>query len=67
MFSQKRHWISWTCFRPDPTRPDLDLGAQFSYIAWDNSPVNILRSKEFLPRWIVAQYPYVYRTVYGKP
>ena len=31
MFSRKRHWISWTCFRPDLTRPDLDLGAQFSY------------------------------------
>ena len=31
MFSRKRHWISWTRFRPDPTRPDLDLGAQFSY------------------------------------
>ena len=31
MFSRKRHWISWTCFRPDPTRPDPDLGAQFSY------------------------------------
>ena len=31
MFSRKRHWISWTRFRPDPTRPDPDLGAQFSY------------------------------------
>jgi len=31
VFSRKRHWISWTRFRPDPTRPDLDLGAQFSY------------------------------------
>ena len=31
MFSRKRHWISWTRSRPDPTRPDLDLGAQFSY------------------------------------
>ena len=32
LFSRKRHWISWTSrFRPDPTRPDLDLGAQFSY------------------------------------
>ena len=31
MFSRKRHWISWTRFRPDPARPDLDLGAQFAY------------------------------------
>jgi len=31
VFSRKRHWISWTRSRPDPTRPDLDLGAQFSY------------------------------------
>ena len=31
MFSRKRHWISWTRFRPDPTRSDPDLGAQFSY------------------------------------
>ena len=31
VFSRKRHWISWTRFRPDPTRPDPDLGAQFSY------------------------------------
>ena len=31
MFSRKRHWISWTRLRPDPTRSDLDLGAQFSY------------------------------------
>ena len=31
MFFRKRHWISWTRFRPDPTRPDPDLGAQFSY------------------------------------
>jgi hypothetical protein len=31
VFSRKRHWISWTRFRPDPTRPDLDLGAQLSY------------------------------------
>ena len=31
MFSRKRHWISWTRFRLDPTRPDLDLGAQLSY------------------------------------
>ena len=27
MFSRKRHWISWTCFRPDPTPdPGPDLG-----------------------------------------
>ena len=26
MFSRKRHWISWTRFRLDPTRSDLDLG-----------------------------------------
>jgi hypothetical protein len=31
VFSRTRHWFSWTCFRPDPTRPDLDLGAEFSY------------------------------------
>ena len=31
MFSRKRHWISWTRFRPDLTRSDLDLGAHFSY------------------------------------
>ena len=31
MFSRKRHWFSWTRFRTDPTRPDLDLGAQLSY------------------------------------
>ena len=31
MFSRKRHWISWTRFRPDPTRSDPDLGTQFSY------------------------------------
>ena len=26
VFSRKRHWISWTRFRLDPTRSDLDLG-----------------------------------------
>ena len=29
VFSRKRHWISWTRFRPDPTRPDPDLYPSF--------------------------------------
>jgi hypothetical protein len=29
--SLKRHCFSWTFFRLDPARSDLDLGAQFSY------------------------------------
>jgi hypothetical protein len=31
VFSWKRHCFSWTFFRLDPARSDLDLGAQFSY------------------------------------
>jgi hypothetical protein len=52
VFSRKRHWFSWTFFRLDPTRPDLDLGAQFSYRIPRPDP---LRPDPILtPYWRVA-------------
>ena len=58
MFSRKRHWISWTRFRPDPTRPDPDLGAQFSYLIPRPTPLrpDLTLESAVAPCWALS-YP----------